>query len=55
MSLLSLVIVGPVAAAMLTLLMLRRRFVVVTVTGRSMAPALMPGDRLLVRRGATHG
>jgi signal peptidase I len=28
----------------------RRRFLVVTVTGTSMLPALMPGDRLLVRR-----
>jgi signal peptidase I len=57
MSLLSLVIAGLVAAAMLILLLLvlRRCFVVVAVTGRSMAPALMPGDRLLVRRGATHG
>jgi signal peptidase I len=55
MSLLSLVIAGPVAAAMLILLVLRRCFVVVAVTGRSMSPALMPGDRLLVRRGARHG
>ncbi|SDH79293.1 S26 family signal peptidase [Nonomuraea jiangxiensis] len=29
---------------------LRRRFVVATVTGFSMAPTLHPGDRLLVRR-----
>jgi signal peptidase I len=28
----------------------RRRFIVVTVTGVSMAPTLAPGDRLLVRR-----
>ena len=55
MSLLSLVIVGPVAAAMLALLVLRGYFVVVTVTGGSMAPGLMPGDRLLVRRKAKHG
>jgi signal peptidase I len=55
MSLLSLAVIGTVAAATLALLVLRRCFVVVTVTGESMAPALMPGDRLLVRRKATHG
>jgi signal peptidase I len=54
MSLWSLVIAGPLAA-MITLLVLRRYFIVVTVNGGSMAPALMPGDRLLVRRKATHG
>jgi signal peptidase I len=32
------------------MLVLRRRFVVVGVEGRSMAPALLPGDRVLVRR-----
>lgn len=55
MNLSSLVIGGPVAAVMLILLVLRRCFVVVTVTGWSMTPALRPGDRVLVRRGATHG
>jgi signal peptidase I len=54
MSLWSLVIVGPVAAPMLILLVLRRCFVVVTVTGGSMVPAIMPGDRLLARRGSAH-
>ncbi|SEL43967.1 signal peptidase I [Nonomuraea pusilla] len=29
---------------------LRRRFMLATVTGFSMAPTLLPGDRLLVRR-----
>jgi signal peptidase I len=29
---------------------LRRRFVLITVTGDSMAPTLTPGDRVLVRR-----
>jgi signal peptidase I len=43
---------GPVAAATLALAVMRRCFVVVTVTGTSMAPALKPGDRVLVRRGA---
>jgi signal peptidase I len=48
----SLVIACPVVAAVLALVVMRRRFVVVKVTGRSMAPALMPGDRVLVRRAA---
>jgi signal peptidase I len=43
---------GPVAAATLTLVVLRRRFVVVRVAETSMAPALQPGDRVLIRRGA---
>jgi signal peptidase I len=51
----SLVITCPVAAAMVVLAVMRRCFVVVKVTGRSMAPALMPGDRVLVRRRARHG
>lgn len=55
MILLSLVIVGFVVPVTLTLLMLRRRFVVVTISGASMAPALLPGDRLLVRRKVAHG
>jgi len=55
MSLWSLVVACPVVAAMLGLVAMRRRFVVVKVTGRSMAPALVPGDRVLVRRGARHG
>lgn len=52
MSTLSLVIACPVAAAMLALAVMRRCFVVVKVAGASMIPALMPGDRVLVRRGA---
>jgi|HubBroStandDraft_4_1064222.scaffolds.fasta_scaffold01725_7 signal peptidase I len=32
------------------ILILRRRFAVVTVTGQSMVPALADGDRVLVRR-----
>lgn len=43
---------GPVAAVALALAVMRRCFVVVTVTGTSMSPALKPGDRVLVRRGA---
>jgi signal peptidase I len=55
MSLLSVVVVGPVAAAVLIVVVLRRRFIVVTVTGSSMAPVLLPGDRVLVRRRAMSG
>jgi signal peptidase I len=55
MSLWSLVIACPVAAAMLGLALMRWRFLVVTVTGTSMTPALMPGDRVLVRRRARDG
>lgn len=40
-----------VATAVASLFLMRRRFVVVTVSGASMSPALMPGDRVLVRRG----
>ncbi|AZK96988.1 MULTISPECIES: signal peptidase I [Streptomyces] len=32
---------------------LRRRYVAVTVRGPSMEPAFRPGDRVIVRRGAT--
>ena len=38
------------ALAVLAALVLRRRLDVVEVRGRSMAPALLPGDRLLVAR-----
>jgi signal peptidase I len=55
MILLSLAIASLVVVVTLTLLMLRRRFIVVTVSGASMAPALVPGDRVLVRRSVTHG
>jgi signal peptidase I len=55
MSAWSLAIACPVAAAMVALAVMRRCFVVVMVTGTSMAPALTPGDRVLVRRGARHG
>jgi signal peptidase I len=51
----SLVVACPVVAATLVLVVMRRRFIVVKVTGRSMAPALMPGDRVLVRRGTRPG
>nr|BFE59955.1 S26 family signal peptidase [Dactylosporangium thailandense] len=44
-----LVVAGLVAAA--GLVWLRRAFLVVTVTGRSMAPTFEPGDRVLLRRG----
>lgn len=54
MSLWSLMIACPLAAAVLALVVIRRRFIVVKVTGTSMTPALMPGDRVLVRRGARH-
>jgi signal peptidase I len=52
MSVWSLAIGCPVAAALLMLVTMRRRFVLVTVTGTSMSPALLPGDRVIVRRGA---
>jgi signal peptidase I len=42
------------AAVVAALLLMRGSFVVVQVTGTSMCPALMPGDRVLVRRGARH-
>lgn len=38
------------ACTVLTVLTLRQRFAVVTVTGDSMKPAFAPGDRVLVRR-----
>ncbi|MEV7006955.1 signal peptidase I [Streptosporangium sp. NPDC051022] len=42
---------GAVALALLSALaVLRRRFVAVTVSGRSMEPTLRHGDRVLVRR-----
>jgi len=39
------------AALVVAVAWLRRAFVVVTVTGRSMAPTFEPGDRVLLRRG----
>ena len=45
-------LVGFLLAAF-AVLALRRRFDVVEVRGRSMAPALLPGDRLLVGRVAS--
>ncbi|MER7274080.1 S26 family signal peptidase [Dactylosporangium sp. NPDC000244] len=44
-----LVVAGLAAAA--GLVWLRRAFLVVTVTGRSMSPTFEPGDRVLLRRG----
>ncbi len=38
------------AGTLLAVLALRQRFVIVTVSGDSMVPALSPGDRVLVRR-----
>jgi len=38
--------------AILGVIAARRRYAVITVTGTSMAPSLLPGDRLLIRRGA---
>jgi signal peptidase I len=35
------------------LLLARRRYVLIAVTGDSMVPALRPGDRMLVRRAST--
>lgn len=55
MSLWSLVIACPIAAAMLALVVVRRCFLVITVTGTSMTPALMPGERVLIRRRARDG
>lgn len=43
-------LLGPITAAILGALLLRRWMDVVEVRGRSMAPALQPGDRLLVAR-----
>jgi signal peptidase I len=42
----------PVVGATLAVAVMRRCFVVVKVTGTSMTPALQPGERVLVRRGA---
>lgn len=44
------VALGAVVVAIVGLVVLRRRFVVVTVRGPSMEPALWEGDRVLVRR-----
>lgn len=41
-----------VTAVIVVVTAVRHRFVVVTVSGASMAPALRPGDQVLVRRGA---
>jgi signal peptidase I len=43
-----------VLAAGVAMLMLRRSFVVVAVSGDSMLPTLRPGDRVLVRRVPLH-
>ncbi|WP_080636884.1 S26 family signal peptidase [Salinispora vitiensis] len=45
---------APVAIALLYFLhrWIGRTFVLITVKGESMKPALLPGDRVLVRRGA---
>lgn len=40
----------PLAACVLTVLLARHRFLVVTIVGSSMEPTLLPGDRVLVRR-----
>jgi signal peptidase I len=50
MSLLAVAVILPLAACVLAVMLARRRFVVVTVAGASMEPALRPGDRVLVRR-----
>jgi signal peptidase I len=55
MSLWSLMMACPLAAAMFALVVMRRCFIVAKVIGTSMTPALMPGDRVLVRRGARSG
>lgn len=41
---------GLAAGTLLTVLAVRQRFVIITVTGDSMMPTLEPGDRVLVRR-----
>jgi len=48
----SLVLAFAVTSVVAALLLARRLFIVVQVTGTSMSPALMPGDQVLVRRGA---
>jgi signal peptidase I len=50
MSLWAAAAVIPLATCALLLMLARRLFLVVTVTGVSMVPALRPGDRVLVRR-----
>jgi signal peptidase I len=45
------VAVGVIAGAAAALAWARRRYLLVTVVGRSMAPAYHDGQRLLVRRG----
>lgn len=45
-----LIAVGTGAVAALAALSVRRRFAVVTVSGESMLPAFVSGDRVLVRR-----
>ncbi|MEV8637011.1 S26 family signal peptidase [Streptosporangium sp. NPDC051023] len=45
-----LIAISSLAAATALLAHLRRRWVMVTVSGISMTPTLQPGDRLLVRR-----
>jgi signal peptidase I len=47
----TLLAIVPVAVVALAIAAVRRRFVVVRVSGTSMAPGLLPGDRVLVRRG----
>lgn len=46
-----LIVACAVAAVVAALLVVRRLFMVVQVTGASMSPALLPGDRVLVHRG----
>lgn len=43
-------LLGLAACTLLAALALRKGFALVTVTGDSMMPSLMPGDRVLVRR-----
>ena len=43
-------LLGLTASTLLAVLALRQRFVIVTVSGDSMMPTLVPGDRVLVRR-----
>src|ERR1039457_4264716 len=43
-------LLGLAAATLLVAMVLRQRFVIITVHGDSMMPALLPGDRVLVRR-----
>ncbi|GAA3069172.1 signal peptidase I [Streptosporangium carneum] len=44
------IVLGVCGACALALVALRRRFLTVTVSGRSMEPTLRHGDRVLVRR-----